>query len=35
MRLGMEHFEVIWSSELAHTVDALAVEGDEGRDSLR
>jgi hypothetical protein len=28
-------FEVIWSSEQAHTVDALAVSGDEGRGSLR
>lgn len=26
---------VIWSSEEAHTVDALAVRGDERRDSLR
>ena len=26
---------VIWSSEQAHTVDALAVRGDEGRGSLR
>ncbi len=26
---------VIWSSEKAHTVDALAVRGDEGRGSLR
>jgi hypothetical protein len=26
---------VIWSSELAHMADALAVEGDEGRGSLR
>ena len=28
-------FEVIWSSDEAHTVDALAVRGDEGRGSLR
>ena len=27
--------EVIWSSDQAHTVDALAVRGDEGRGSLR
>jgi hypothetical protein len=27
--------EVIWSSEEAHMADALAVEGDEGRSSLR
>ena len=26
---------VIWSSEQAHLVDALAAEGDEGRCSLR
>jgi hypothetical protein len=26
---------VIWSSEEAHMVDALATEGDEGRGSLR
>ena len=26
---------VIWSSDQAHTVDALAVRGDEGRGSLR
>ena len=26
---------VIWSSEQAHSVDALAAEGDEGRGSLR
>ena len=26
---------VIWSSDEAHTVDALAVGGDEGRCSLR
>lgn len=28
-------FEVIWSSDEAHMVDALAVGGDEGRSSLR
>lgn len=28
-------FGVIWSSEEAHTVDALAVGGEEGRGSLR
>jgi hypothetical protein len=28
-------FEVIWSSGEAHTVDALAARGDEGRGSLR
>ena len=28
-------FEVIWSSDEAHMVDALAVGGDEGRGSLR
>jgi hypothetical protein len=38
--LGVRHvisrvFEVIWSSDQAHTVDALAVRGDEGRGSLR
>ena len=27
--------EVIWSSEQAHLVDALATTGDEGRCSLR
>ena len=26
---------VIWSSDQAHTVDALAVRGEEGRGSLR
>ena len=28
-------FEVIWSSDQAHLVDALAATGDEGRCSLR
>ena len=28
-------FEVIWSSDQAHLVDALAATGDEGRSSLR
>ena len=28
-------FGVIWSSDEAHTVDALAATGDEGRGSLR
>ena len=27
--------EVIWSSDQAHLVDALAATGDEGRSSLR
>jgi hypothetical protein len=31
----MKHFAVIWSSEKVHTVDALAVEGDERRGNLR
>ena len=31
----LRHFGVIWSSNEAHTVDALAATGDEGRDSLR
>ena len=28
-------FEVIWSSDQVHAVDALAATGDEGRSSLR
>jgi hypothetical protein len=28
-------FEVIWSSDQVHVVDALAATGDEGRSSLR
>ena len=34
-RVFLRLFEVIWSSEKAHTVDALAARGDEGRGSLR
>ena len=33
-REGIER-SVIWSSEQAHLVDALAAEGDEGRSNLR
>ena len=32
---GLRVLEVIWSSEQAHLVDALAATGDEGRSSLR
>ena len=34
-RVTLRQLGVIWSSEQAHTVDALAVRGDEGRGSLR
>lgn len=30
-----ESFEVIWLNKEAHTKDALAIGGDEGRNSLR
>jgi hypothetical protein len=34
-RMTSRRLGVIWSSDKAYTVDALAVRGDEGRGSLR
>ena len=34
-RPALRRLGVIWSSDEAHTVDALAVRGEEGRGSLR